>query len=198
MIRVVLFDLDGVVRHFYPEYVDAIENRHGLQAGSIEEFAFSHPVIDDVTTGRISRHEWIAAIGRHLGNPAAAAEWDRQPYRADPEVLEVVRELKSLGLTTAILTNGTDTIPAEAERLGLGGYFDAIYNSSSIGYAKPDERAFQHVLDALAVCAAAVFFTDDSPAKLSGAAVLGMRTHHFTATHALRQALRDNNVPVHQ
>ncbi|GAB3611405.1 hypothetical protein GCM10027414_35310 [Humibacter ginsengiterrae] len=106
MIRAVLFDLDGVVRHFYPEYVAAIELRHGLQAGSIEEFAFSHPVIDDVTTGRISRRQWIETI--------------------------------------------------------------------------------------------AVFFTDDSPAKRSGAAVRGMRTHHFTTTRALRQALRDNNVPVHQ
>jgi FMN phosphatase YigB (HAD superfamily) len=47
-------------------------------------------------------------------------------------------------LQTAILTNATDTIP------------------------------FQHVLDSMHAAASTVFFTDDSLAKLAGAATLGM------------------------
>jgi putative hydrolase of the HAD superfamily len=197
VIRAVVFDLDGVVRHFFPEYVSAIEDRHDLAEGSIEAFAFSHPLIDDVTTGRITRAGWVTAIGEHLRDPVAAAEWDAQPYQADPEVLDLARELKGLGVTTAILTNGTDTIPAEAAALGLGECFDAICNSASIGYIKPDERAFQHLLDTLQLDGAQVFFTDDSPGKLTGAAALGIITHHFTSTTALRTSLRDNDIPVH-
>jgi HAD superfamily hydrolase (TIGR01509 family) len=194
MIRAVLFDLDGVVRHFFPEHVAGIERRHRLPLGSIEAFAFSHPLIDEVTTGRMTRSEWIAAIGEHLSNPAAAGAWDAQPYRTDPRVLELARELKGLGLITAILTNGTDTIPAEADRLGLVDVFDAIFNSASIGYAKPDERAFQHVLDVLGLPGRNLFFTDDSPSKLSGAAALGMITHHFTGPTGLRMSLRDHGI----
>ncbi|GAB3808062.1 hypothetical protein GCM10028798_33560 [Humibacter antri] len=142
MIDVALFDLDGVVRHFDPSNVRRIEVRHGVAAGAIERFAFSSPLIEQVTTGRLSRRDWVARIAEHVGNPDAAAEWGRQPFRADRAVLSLADELRALGLRTAILTNGTDTIPAEAAELGLDAHFDEIFNSATIGFAKPDQRAF--------------------------------------------------------
>lgn len=194
MIAVVLFDLDGVVRHFDPRSVEDIERRHGIEAGAIERFAFSSPLIEDVTTGCISRRDWVEQIAEHLGSHEAAAEWGRQPFRADPAVLALADALRARGLRTAILTNGTDTIPAEAAELGLDAHFEAIFNSATIGYAKPHPRAFQHVLDSMGVAASAVFFTDDSPAKLAGAAKLGMTTHHYTGIAELGQALRDSGI----
>ena len=107
----------------------------------------------------------------------AAAEWDSQPYRADPGMLELADELRALGIVTAILTNGTDTIPAEAALLGLPARFDQIFNSAAIGYIKPDRRVFGQVLDKLGLPATDVLFTDDSPTKLAGADALGMVTH---------------------
>jgi FMN phosphatase YigB (HAD superfamily) len=80
-------------------------------------------------------------------------------------------EIRRLGLTAALLTNGTDTIPAEVAAPGLESHFDAIFNSADIAFVKPDIRAFDHVLDALAVIGPDVFFTDDSAAKLLGASV---------------------------
>ena len=196
MIRAVLFDLDGVVRHFDPEHVADIERRHGILPGAIERFAFDQPLIEHVTTGKITRREWVARIARHLRNPDAAAEWDSQPYRADPAMLELADELRALGIATAILTNGTDTIPAEAARLGLPARFDQIFNSATIGYIKPDRRAFAHVLGELRLPATDVLFTDDSPTKLAGADALGLSTHHFVGVKKLRQVLRDQGVSV--
>jgi putative hydrolase of the HAD superfamily len=196
VITVVLFDLDGVVRHFDPRHVEDIEKRHGIAAGAIEGFAFSSPLIEQVTTGRVSRREWVAQIAEHLGNREAAAEWERQPFRADPAVLALADRVRDLGVRTAILTNGTDTIPTEAAELGLGAHFDVIFNSATIGYAKPDLRAFQHVLDSMSVIASEVFFTDDSPAKLTGASALGMTTHHYTGVIALERALRDGGIHI--
>lgn len=194
MIRTVLFDLDGVIRHFDPDHVATIEQVHGLDAGSIEAFAFSAPIIDDVTTGRIRRAEWIATIGDHIGNAAAAAAWGRQPFHADPGVLDLLDELRSAGHGVAVLTNGTDTVPDEVASFGLLDHVDAVFNSADIGYVKPDVRAFQHVLDALGVDGPEVFFTDDSERKLSGAADLGMVTHHFTGVAGLREALSAQGV----
>jgi putative hydrolase of the HAD superfamily len=196
MIRAVLFDLDGVVRNFDRQYVIEIEERHHLATGTIEQYAFSSPLIDQVTTGRMSRRDWVATIGTHVGNPDAAEEWGRQPFESDRAVLDLADELRALGLATAILTNGTDTIPYEAERLGLHHHFDQIFNSATIGYAKPDARAFTHVLDSLGLAGREVFFTDDSPAKLEGGAAVGMITHHFTGVNSLRTALRESDVAV--
>lgn len=196
MIRVVLFDLDGVVRHFDPSHVAGIEDRHGIARGALEAFAFSRPIIDDVTTGRISRAQWIDRIAQHVGSADAAAEWERQPVTVDRGVLVLADDLQRAGLTTAILTNGTDTIPAEAAQLGLDAHFSHIFNSASIGFVKPDPRAFQHVIDTLEVPGDSVFFTDDSAAKLKGAVSLGMTTHHYKGVAGLRAALRRSHVRI--
>ena len=196
MIRTVLFDLDGVVRHFDSEHVVNIEQRHGIGAGVINAYAFSSPIIERVTTGRITRQAWIEQIGAHLGNEAAAAEWGRQRSEVDPGMMDLADEIRSVGRTTAILTNGTDTIPEEMIAADLHWHFDPIFNSAEIGYAKPDQRAFQHVLDALDLKPDELFFTDDSPSKLVGADALGIVTHHFVDVAGLRAALDEQGVRV--
>lgn len=195
MIRAVVFDLDGVVRHFDPAYVRAIERRHGIVEGAIESFAFARPQIEDVTTGRISRAAWVAMIAQHIGSTAAASEWGSQRSHVDPAILRLAAELRAAGIVTAILTNGTDTIPAEAAELGLAGHFDPIFNSAAVGYIKPDQRIFLHVLDQLGLDAQEVFFTDDSERKLQGAQACGMPTHHFAGISSLRAALAEHGLP---
>jgi len=196
MIRAVLFDLDGVIRHFDQRHVTDIESRHAIASGTINRFAFSSPIIEQVTTGLITRRAWIAQIATHLDNAAAAAEWGQQPSEIDHALRVLADEIRSTGRIAAILTNGTDTIPEEMIAAGLHKHFNPIFNSAEIGYAKPDQRAFQHVLDALDVEAAEIFFTDDSASRLVGADALGIATHHFVDVPGLRSALREHGVHV--
>ncbi|MFJ6429255.1 MULTISPECIES: HAD-IA family hydrolase [Microbacterium] len=196
MIRVVLFDLDGVIRHFDPQSVVDIEYRHELAAGVIESVAFTAPLVDDVTTGRMNRAEWLRRIGERIGDVDAAEEWGAQTPTVDESVLELSDDIRHAGLRTAVLTNGTDTIPAEVAAHGIATRFDAFFNSADIGYAKPDARAFQHVLDALGVRAEEVFFTDDSASKLAGAHRLSMLTHQYEGVEALRTRLIEVGVDI--
>lgn len=189
MIRAVVFDLDGVLRHFHSDCISEIERRHALPDGALNATAFSQPLLADVTTGRISRAEWVRKIGRTLGAHKAAEEWGKLSPRPDRAMLELADELRSRGTTVAILTNGTDTIPTEIEAQGIQPHIDYVFNSATIGYAKPDRRAFQHVMDTLGLESPEIFFTDDSSSKLVGAADLGIVTHHFTGISSLRVAL---------
>lgn len=191
MIRAVVFDLDGVIRHFDPEYVADVERRHAVEQGAIAAAMFAEPGISDVTTGRISRAEWVAGVGVAVGSPEAAAAWGAQRPQVDAEVLALADELRARGLTVAVLTNGTDTIAAEVAEQGIACRVDHVFNSAEIGVAKPDARAFRHVLDALGLDGAEVFFTDDSPAKLAGAVEVGMHAHHFVGVADLRLVLGD-------
>ena len=193
-IRAVLFDLDGVVRHFGPENVTAIERAHDLSPGAIEAIAFAPQLVNQVTTGAISRREWVQRIGGALGNAQAAEAWGTQPFQADEQVIDLVDDLRALGIRTAILTNGTDTIPAEIASMNLAPHFEVVFNSAEIGWTKPDVRAFQYVLDTMQLAPAEVFFTDDCVGKLVGAHALSMLTHHFTGVESLRDALRQAGV----
>ena len=196
VIGAVLFDLDGVIRHFSPDHAAGIEARHGLPRGALEAVAFSQPILTEVTTGAISRRDWVRRIGAEVGDDAAADEWGAKPSTIDHDVLDLADELRGIGMVTAVLTNGTDTIAAETEAAGLTARFDRIFNSADIGFIKPDVRAFSYVLNALDLAGSSVFFTDDSPSKLTGAAEVGMRTHHFVGVAPLRGGLRAAGVPV--
>lgn len=196
MIRAVVFDLDGVVRHFDVEQVRDVERRHDVQPGSVFAAAFSRPLLDRVVTGEITRAEWVHQVGERIGAPEAANEWASQLPVVDHDVLHLVDEIRRAGIVTAVLTNGTDTIPAELRESGIDEHFDRIYNSAEVGFAKPDVRAFQHVLDDLNVVGADVFFTDDSAAKLVGAGTLTMTTHLYEDMQGLRVALRGAGLPI--
>lgn len=187
MIRAVLLDLDGVIRHF--RHDPALESRHGLPDGALSRIAFASPLIEQVTTGHLTRAEWVARIGEEAGSAAAAEEWGRTPFTLDREVLALADDLRGSGVTGAILTNGTDTIPEELRTSGIDRHVDHVFNSAEIGVAKPDALAYRHVLEALRLRPEEVFFTDDSPDKVAGAHALGLRTHHFTGVAGLRAAL---------
>lgn len=158
--------------------------------------AFSQPLLTAVTTGRLTRDEWVLEIGERLGNVAAAAEWARMVPTVDRHVLDLSDELRGRGLITAVLTNGTNTIAAEVAASGIDRHFDAIFNSADIGYAKPDVRAFRHVLDALDRQPVEVFITDDTASKLDGARTLGLTCHLFTEIAELRNAVAQAGVQV--
>lgn len=195
-IRVVLFDLDGVVRHFELDHATRIERAYGLPRGTLEDAAFDHPLLEAVTTGLIGRAEWTRRIGEQIGNADAAREWIAHRPVLDEAMLALSDEIRDLGLRTAVLTNGTDTLASEIEAHGIADRFDAIFNSATLGFAKPDVRAFQHVLDALTVTGPAVFFTDDSPSNLAGAARLSMRVHLFRGAAEVRHELIAAGVTV--
>ena len=189
VIRAVVFDLDGVLRHFDPEATADIERRHALEMGTLLDAAFAEPGLGDVTTGRITRDTWISGIGERVGVPAAAVEWGDWPPSVDAEMLTLADELRARGITVAVLTNGTDTIRVEVEAQGIACRVDHVFNTAEIGHAKPDRRAFEHVLEALGLTGPEVVFTDDSPAKLAGAVEVGMHAHAFVGRDDLRQEL---------
>ena len=188
-INTVLLDLDGVIRHFDPTHIALIEEKHELGSGRLTSVAFEPQLLDLVITGRITRRDWGQRVGMEVDNVAAAEEWLAQGGQVDWEVVAVVDDLRARGVTVAVLTNGTDTVSAELQELGVTEHLDAIFNSAEIGFAKPDRRAFEHVCQALEVQAGQVFFTDDSASKLTGATEIGMTARLFEGIDVFRHHL---------
>ena len=197
MIRCVLLDLDGVVRHFDPAHRSTVERQHGIASGRLEAVGFAPELIDAVVTGRMTRAEWTTEIGQRVGSAQAAIEWLAARGSVDHEVLALADELRAEGLRTSILTNGTDTIDDEMAKLGIDRHFDPIFNSAAIGLAKPDPAVFRHVCEALALEPSEVYFSDDSPAKLAGAVEIGMWAEPYVGVTALRARLEEVRFRAH-
>ena len=188
-IECVLFDLDGVIRHFDDDHRAGVEQRYGLADGALLAAATEPDLYRRLVTGALTRAAWSAGVGELVGSVDAAAEWTTDIGSPDSATLALVDDLRASGYVVAILTNGTDTIPAELATLGIDRRVDAVFNSAEIGVAKPDPEVFQHVCAELGRSPESVFFTDDSPGNVAGAEAVGMTASVFAGVDRLRVAL---------
>lgn len=114
------------------------------------------------------------------------------PWRAYADAAPTLRELRSLGVRTAVLSNtGVDTRPV-LERENLIDLIDVVVQSYELGVVKPDPAIFEHALTALDSPAATTLMVGDHARDDAAAAYLGIRCVILPRTagpiHGLRLA----------
>ena len=94
------------------------------------------------------------------------------------DALPVVRELRSRGVRTALISNCSHSTRPILDRLGLEDEFDATLLSFEIGLHKPDPRIYREALRRLGdVAPGRAVFVDDQTEYCDGAAALGIETY---------------------
>lgn len=201
--RVVLFDLDGVIRHYDPAAVTHAEQALDLSPGTLLEAAFAIPEYADGVIGRCSFADWGAAVVARLvadGIDAARARtavgsWLDDRGTVDAAVLSIVR---AVGEQTRVglLSNAHDHITEDLELHALSGHFEVIVSSAAIGLAKPDAAIYRAAAEAFGVRPADCFFTDDLEPNVAGARAAGMDAEQYVDAPALAAALRARGLEV--
>jgi putative hydrolase of the HAD superfamily len=80
-----------------------------------------------------------------------------------PGAHDAIDALKAHGVKLALVTNGAaDTQRAKVERFALTHRFDHIQIEGEHGFGKPDERAYQHAMQALGVTAPDTWMIGDN------------------------------------
>ena len=101
-------------------------------------------------------------------------------------MLELAREVRNAGITTAILSNMPadlmHVIRREAEWIGL---FDKHFFSCEIGVVKPEPGIYQHVVNSLQVAPQSAMLIDDNPDNIASAKAFGLRALHFESFDGL-------------
>lgn len=93
-----------------------------------------------------------------------------------PEAVETLRELSRRGLKLAVVSNFDSRLIEILHGLGVAGWFDGIFVSSYVGYAKPDRRIFDIILQARQLVPEQVLHVGDSMANdVAGAASAGLK-----------------------
>ena len=93
-----------------------------------------------------------------------------------PEVPETLRQLRSSGLKTAILSNGTPAMLAAVVRSsGLDGAFDAILSVEEVGVFKPHPSVYRLTSDRLGIAPAALCFLSSNAWDAFSAKASGLR-----------------------
>ena len=93
-----------------------------------------------------------------------------------PEVAGVLKDVRRLGLRTAILSNGTAPMLRRiVERAGLEESFDAVLSIDAVRVFKTHPRAYQYALDTLSLPAASIAFLSSNGWDAYAASDFGMR-----------------------
>lgn len=190
-VRVVVSDLDGVLRVFDPSLWDELDATTGVPAGSSFRAILGNPYLDEVVRGRGTHARWRELAAEHLvaagSEPdrarAAVDRWATTPARVDPRVRSALLDLRAEGTAVFVLTNGTDRVPEELAELGLedvvgeDGRF--LLNTAELGAAKPEPEAYalarRRIREVLGeeILPEQIAFLDDSRRHVEAAAACG-------------------------
>jgi 2-haloacid dehalogenase len=95
---------------------------------------------------------------------------------AFPEAPEVLRRLKTAGLSAAILSNGAPAmLRAAVNGAGIGGFLDAVLSVEEVGVYKPHPKVYQLAVDRLGVAAGKILFVSSNAWDAYAASAFGMR-----------------------
>lgn len=102
---------------------------------------------------------------------ARPASWELYP-----EAIETLRALRERGLKLAVVSNFDSRLRNILEGLGAASWFDGIFISSAVGYAKPDRRIFDFVIKSRQLIATNVLHVGDSVTNdIGGATNAGVK-----------------------
>jgi 2-haloacid dehalogenase len=111
---------------------------------------------------------------------------------AYPEVPAMLGALKARGITTAILSNGSPAMLANAVRsAGVSGLFDDLLSVESVGVFKPDARVYGLVTERFSCRPDEVLFVSSNGWDAAGASAFG-----FTTAWVNRAGLPPDRLPA--
>jgi putative hydrolase of the HAD superfamily len=117
----------------------------------------------------------------------------------NPQMIELMRELKAAGYRMAMLTNNVrEWEPLWRSMLPVDEIFETVVDSGFVGCRKPESRIYAITLDRLGLPAESCLFVDDVLVNCEGARKAGMTAVHFQenaqAIGEIRSALPFENV----
>ncbi|MFA5774191.1 MAG: HAD-IA family hydrolase [Ilumatobacteraceae bacterium] len=201
MHRAVLFDFGGVIVSGPFESFNRFERERGLPTDFIRSVNASNP--HDNAWAKLERSE----ISVSQFDELFAAESELRGHRVSgadvlellagdvrPDMVHALDVLKSSGYIVACLTNNVLTGQSDAPTIRQAALqdvlarFDAIIESSRIGFRKPEVRFYEIACSTIKVDPSECVFLDDLGINLKPAAALGMTTIKVTSS---KQAICD-------
>ena len=181
-IRAVLFDADGVIQHPTGDIVERLEAVLGFLPDPLDDF------IRDVMTAEIpaltGEQDFLSAVAPVLARWSCDATvpfiacWSA--IAVDTDILELIGRLRRSGYLCVLATNQQCYRAKHmAETLGYDDVFDHSFYSHDLGFAKPDERYFESIVDALPHAASEMLFIDDRAQNVEAARATGLSAARF-------------------
>jgi len=180
MIKAVIFDFGGTVRHSYHRGVKNIAKAYQISEEQLIEVI--PQFIESFSKGKITEDEFWRQLSRALKKPVPRNRHElwRTDYKKDffvyPEIISLVKKIKEKGLKTAILSNTIKPHVEVNKKYNVYQGFDILVLSCEVGFRKPEREIYLLTAKKLGVKPKECVFIDNKEEYLLPAKRLGMET----------------------
>ncbi|MFI1415001.1 HAD family hydrolase [Streptomyces sp. NPDC020707] len=199
-----LFDMNGLFRHWHDTGARTSERLANLPEGTITRYAYNHPTYRLARVGILTDQQWAddvsdrltADFGPHIRD--ALTPWRTDRGQPEPQMIKLLAELRRQ-VPVGVLSNSTDALRADLQHHGIT--FDHVFPSAELGVDKPSPHAFNSAADRMGISPQALVYFDDEPTFVHAARSIGMQAHLFTTPTECAARLEElglaPTLPVH-
>jgi len=148
---------------------DGVNPLFKLERGEISEPAFIEQIAD--------------ALEPQLGHRPEMHRFKEIYFEAlepNPEMIDLMRELKESGYLMALLTNNVrEWEPLWRSMLPVDEIFETVVDSAFVGCRKPESQIYAITLERIGIDPGACLFVDDVEVNCEGARRAGINAVHF-------------------
>lgn len=192
MIKVVLFDLGGVVfENGTKLFITEIAERYNLGREFVSS-VLNGELGTQYREGKISRDEFWSAATKELGIHVSIDELEEawiNHYNLIEETKEIIDELKKQYKLYYLSDNVKERVEKISTKHNFLEWFEGGIFSHEVGARKPQPEVYKAALEKIGVPPEEIVFIDDKEENLPPAEELGMNVLLFTDPHQLREDL---------
>jgi len=195
-IKGIAFDYGGVISFFQDgETMKDLADMAGIDVSLMDRIYWNNRLIYDrgLVDGNTFFKNILAGIGvfTDSGLLEKMISRDLESWsHVNPETEDLIRELKSSGLKTAVLSNiVTDFLERVKNTLPVFGLFDVSVFSCDVGSVKPEEKIYRLLLSQLGCDPQELVFFDDREVNVRAAYELGINAFLWQNPEAARRKL---------
>ncbi len=184
MIKVALFDLDGVLVSSEKIFSKRLVEEYGTDEESISQFF--NGVFSECLVGKADMKEEIREYAKRWRWNRSIDDlldyWFSNEANVDERLLSVIKELRKKGIKCYLATNQEKYRTAYIDKeMGFSKIFDGIFSSSLVGCLKNRPEFFEYVLTKIGdIKPEEVLFVDDSQDNIEVAQDIGIQTELYT------------------
>jgi putative hydrolase of the HAD superfamily len=192
-IKAVVSDFGGVLTTPLIQSFMAFQDQTGISAETLGTAMQSaadangeNPLFE-MERGEITEVAFLETITDHLepllGHRPEMHRFKEIYFEAlepNPQMIDLMRELKAEGYTMAMLTNNVrEWEPLWRSMLPVDEIFETVVDSGFVGCRKPESRIYELTLEQIDHPAGACLFVDDVLVNCEGARKAGLHAVHF-------------------
>lgn len=195
MIKVIIFDADGVMIHNPMKFSENLAKQYGISLERTKPF-FNGP-FQDCLVGDKDLKESISPFlegwGWDQGVDKFLDFWFESEHNVNQELVNYIQELRGSGVKCLLATNNEKhRFNYILDKMGFASCFDGTYTSAHLGYKKPDHEFFNKILKELGdIQKNEVLFVDDDEENIKSGLSFGFNVELYSDIENLKTKVSD-------